>query len=245
MLAVAWFRGCADAALLPRTADRLRRLLTGLGCRLIDPAGQDCCGAQAAHDHRSRRAASLQARNLAALAPDPPPADDPLVDHVVVAAAGCGHHLRSYPSRLADRVIDATVLLARLVDRPLGPVPLRVALHDPCHARHGQGIVTEPRELLRRIPQLELIEPEEAEVCCGAAGTYALRHGELSTAMGRRKAGVLGATGCDLVVTTNVGCLGQLAHALAQRERPVPVLPLSDLVWYAWRRRGAGKEPLR
>jgi glycolate oxidase iron-sulfur subunit len=90
--------------------------------------------------------------------------------------------------------------------------------------------------LLARIPGLEVLEPAEAEVCCGSAGAYALRHPEFADAMGRRKAEALAATGCDLVVTTNPGCLGQIADGLALVAPSVPVLPLTDLVWYALNR---------
>jgi len=233
---VIWFRGCADRALLPATARRLRELLRELGCEVREPSGQECCGALAAHAGRAARARRLRPSHLAAFAPDAAGGAEPLV----VAAAGCGCELKRYPPDLAARVTDAVVLLDRLAPSAFGAVPLRVAVHDPCHARHGQGIVVEPRRLLRRIPGLELCEPAEAEACCGSAGIYGLRHPELSAAMGRRKAEVLAATGCDLVVTANPGCLGQIADGLALVAPAVPVVPLSDLVWYScYRGRGA------
>jgi glycolate oxidase iron-sulfur subunit len=230
-LRLAWFDGCADAALLPAASDRLRRLLTALGCTIHTPAGQACCGALAAHDARPRRQAQLQRRNEVAFA-------DTLTkcDHVVVAAAGCGRHLSQYPEPLASKVVDVNILLDRLLAPRLAPVPLRVAVHDPCHRRHGLGMVAEPRRLLRRIAGLEVLEPAEATVCCGSAGAYTIHHGDLAAQMGRRKAEVLVATGCDLIVTSNPGCLGQISDALAVAGSTVPVLTLSDLLWYAWRR---------
>jgi glycolate oxidase iron-sulfur subunit len=236
-LRVAWFAGCADAALLPGSTARLQGLLRACGCAIGEPAGQVCCGAQAAHAARPRRADRLRARNLAAFAAD---LDGPRrCDHVVVAAAGCGLELRSYPEAFAGRLIDASVLLDRVLLSPLGMVPLRVALHDPCHGRHGQGLGAAPRRLLRRVPGLVLLEPDEVEVCCGGAGIYGLRHPELAERMGHRKAAALAATGCHLVVTTNPGCLGQIADGLALAAPGVPILPLWDLLWYAWSRKPA------
>jgi glycolate oxidase iron-sulfur subunit len=228
---VAIFAGCADQALLPGTARRLRALLVAAGCRVQDVPHQDCCGALAAHTGRPRRAAQLRDRNQAAFAPSLAGCD-----HVVVAAAGCGQELSVHPDVLGGKVIDAAVLLSRLPLPPLQAVPLRVAVHDPCHARHTRGILAEPRSLLARIPGLAVVEPAEAEVCCGSAGAYALRHPDLATVMGRRKAQMLAATGCDLVVTTNPGCLGQIAGGLGTVAPAVTVLPLTDLLWYAWRR---------
>jgi glycolate oxidase iron-sulfur subunit len=229
---VAFFRGCASDVLLPGTARRLRGLLAAAGCRPVAPDGQVCCGALAAHAGRPDVAARQRERNVAALGPALA-----ACDVLVVEAAGCGLELQAYPPEVADRVRDAAVLLAELPLPRLRPVPLRVVLHDACHARHGQGVVEEPRRLLRRIPRLELLEPEEAEVCCGSGGAYSLSHPELSAAMGRRKARMLAATGADLVVTGNPGCLGQIRDALVFEAPELPVIPLSDLVWYAWAER--------
>ena len=103
----------------------------------------------------------------------------------------------------------------------------------PCHARHGEGIVEAPRRLLDAVPGLVRLEPEEAEVCCGAGGPYAVFHPELAAAMARRKALRLAETGADLVVTSNPGCLGQIAAALAEVAPDLPIVPLTDLLWYA------------
>ncbi len=158
----------------------------------------------------------------------------------MVEAAGCGLELSEYPDGLADRVCDALVLLDDLELPSLGEVPLRVVVHDPCHAQHGLGISAAPRRLLARIPGLSVVEAQEASVCCGSGGIYSLRHPDLSAAMGRRKARLLAATGADLVVTSNPGCLGQIADGLALESPQLPITPLTDLLWYAWQRAGCG-----
>jgi glycolate oxidase iron-sulfur subunit len=235
---LAWFTGCADESLLPDTARRLRDLARALGARVDIPDGQGCCGALAAHRQDDGRAARLSRRNAEAFVGT---AADTAI---VVASSGCHRHLAHETSPLAGRVVDAVAAVESLLQRfpvPLATIPLRVAVHDPCHGRDGREPATAPRAVLGRIPGLQIVEPSEATVCCGAGGTYSLRHARLSATMGARKAGVLAATGCDLVVTTNAGCLGQIADGLEQRAEPVPVLPLTDLLWYAWRR-GAGRE---
>jgi len=173
---IVFFRGCASASLLPGTSRRLRELLAAAGCRVTVPADQQCCGALAEHTGQPDRAADLQRRNCDAL--NVAVRD---CDALVVEAAGCGLELTGYPESIAAKVRDAVVLLAGLELPPLAPLPLRIAIHDPCHARHGLGIVAEPRALLRRIPQVMLVEPEEAEVCCGSGGAYSLRHRSLAT----------------------------------------------------------------
>ncbi|MFN2370901.1 MAG: (Fe-S)-binding protein [Candidatus Krumholzibacteriia bacterium] len=231
---MAFFRGCANAGLLPDTSRRLRDLCAAAGFAVSIPVGQDCCGALAAHSGRPGRAATLGRRNRVAFAGVP--ADVP----ILVEAAGCSLELAHLDQAWSDRVVDPTQLLAEAPLPPLARLPLGVAVHDPCHARHGRGIVAEPRALLRRIPGLKVLEPAEPEVCCGSGGAWGLRHRDLAEDLGRRKARLLADTGADLVVTTNPGCLGQIADGLALEAPDLPILPLTDLVWYAAARAAGG-----
>jgi len=222
--ALAFFSGCANEGLLPDSSRRLRQLLTAAGFALTEPSGQDCCGAVAAHTGRPGRAARLRRRNREAFA---------AAARIVTEAAGCGLELQTHDDGPAAEVVDAVVIMAGAVLPPLARLDLRVAVHDPCHARHGQGIVTEPRELLGRVPGIRVLEPDEANVCCGSGGVWGLRYPDLSEELGRRKARLLGAIGADLIVTSNPGCLGQIADGLAREGLGTPVVPLTDLLWYA------------
>ncbi len=226
-----FFAGCANAGLLAGSSRRLVAVLTAAGFEVQFPADQDCCGALAAHTGRPGRAADLQRRNRGAFAL----ADTAGAVPIVVEAAGCTLELQSYGREFAERVVDAVTLLAEAVRPALRPVPLKVALHDPCHARHGLGVVTAPRQLLSAIPGLTWCEATEQEVCCGSGGAWGLRYPEMSADLARRKAADLAATGADLVVTANPGCLGQIADGLALEAPGVPILPLTDLWWYAAR----------
>lgn len=237
---VIWFAGCANEGLLPQSSRRLRDLLEWAGAGLVQPAGAACCGALAAHGGQPGRAAALRDHNLACWSGDRAAG---AATAIVTEAAGCGVAVRGYGERLPAPQVDAIVWLARARRPGFGPVPLKVALHDPCHARHGQGIIAEPRALLRAVPQLVLLEPDEADACCGSGGAWGLRHPGLSAELGERKARLLAATGADLVVTANPGCLGQIADALAALPFPTPpVIPLGDLLWFAALRGGTGEK---
>jgi len=228
-LRIVFFRGCANAGFLPESSRRLKEILAWSGWAVMDPGGQECCGALASHTGRPGRAAALASANAGLIVP--------LLEEtvrVVVEAAGCGHEMKGHPA-LADHVADAVQLLSEIDLPPLGSLPLKVALHDPCHARHGQGLVAEPRSLLARIPGVTVLEPAEEEVCCGSGGAWGLRYPEISDDLGRRKAAFLAATGADVIVTSNPGCLGQIADGLAFTDNSPPIIPLTDLVWYAAR----------
>lgn len=228
---VVFFGGCANEGLLPGTSRRARQLLAWSGRTVREVPGQECCGALAAHGGRPGRAAELRRRNQEILKKIEPTAP------LVVEAAGCGLELGTYDPEVSSRVQDLSVVLAAVPPPVEGPVPLRVAVHDPCHLRHGQGVVAEPRRLLASLPGLTLLEAEEPDVCCGSGGVWSLHHPEMSADLGRRKARLLAATGADLVVTSNPGCLGQIADGLALEAFGLPILPLSDLLWYAALRR--------
>jgi glycolate oxidase iron-sulfur subunit len=95
-----------------------------------------------------------------------------------------------------------------------------VAYHDACHLRHGQGVHTQPRAMLRTIPGLTVVDLPEPGVCCGSAGIYNLVEPETGADLGRRKADHVTSVAPDALVTANAGCLVQL-----RRHLP-PGLPL-------------------
>ena len=121
----------------------------------------------------------------------------------------------------AGRVRDVHELLAEHEPQaPRHPLPLKVAYHDACHLAHAQGVRAQPRELLRGIPELELVEPADWEICCGSAGIYNLMQPGPAAELGRRKAANLTDTGAHAIAAANPGCSIQIA-AYMDREMPV------------------------
>lgn len=225
--AVTLFRGCANAGLLADSQRRLVALLETVGERVEIPTDQDCCGAFDTHAGRSAAAAARRCRAVAAV--DESRARTGVL---LVEAAGCGLELLEQAA-LPGPVVDAVVHLDALGLSGFGAVPLRVTYHDPCHALHGRSIAAEPRRLLDAVPGVRRLEPEEAAVCCGSGGPYALRHPAFSAEMGRRKTAHLFETGAQLILTSNPGCLGQIRYGLLLAAPELPILPLTDFLWYA------------
>jgi glycolate oxidase iron-sulfur subunit len=128
---------------------------------------------------------------------------------------------RTYASRsraFADRVRDVSELLVEAGTVAVRhPIEVRVAYHDACHLGHAQRVRSQPRELLRGIPGLDLREVPDGELCCGSAGIYNLLNPEPARQLGDLKAANVLATGADLLVTANPGCLMQVAAALRRR----------------------------
>ena len=107
---------------------------------------------------------------------------------------------------------------------------MKVAYHDACHLAHAQGVRTQPRELLRGIPELELVEPAEWELCCGSAGIYNLVKPEPAAELGERKARNLLDTGAEAVAAANPGCALQITAHTERLGRALPVLHPMELL---------------
>jgi glycolate oxidase iron-sulfur subunit len=122
-----------------------------------------------------------------------------------------GDRARAFSAKVRDVHELLTEHEPQAVRRPL---EMRVAYHDACHLAHAQGVRKPPRELLRGIPGLELLEPAEWELCCGSAGIYNLLQPEAAGELGRRKAGNLKATGAEAIAAANPGCSLQIAQYL-------------------------------
>jgi glycolate oxidase iron-sulfur subunit len=201
------------------------------------PRGQGCCGALHAHAGEPAMARRLARATIEAF-------ERADVEAIVVNAAGCGAHMKAYEHLLradaawagraaafARKVVDVTEFLARApLAGPLGPLPLRATYHDPCHLVHGQKVRSAPRALLRAVPGLELVELEEAEMCCGSAGIYNLTEPAMARRLLDRKMAYVEATGAAAVVTANPGCILQLAAGLRARGRAAEVLHVVEVL---------------
>ncbi len=126
---------------------------------------------------------------------------------------------------------DVSELLVELEPQaPRQALPLRIAYHDACHLQHAQGVRNQPRQVLKNIPQLELVEVPDSAICCGSAGIYNLVEPLPAEQLGDRKAQNCLSTGAQAVVSANPGCLLQIASGLRRTGRELPVLHMIELV---------------
>lgn len=234
---VALLSGCVASAFFPRVNEQSARLLAAAGYRVRVPPQQVCCGALLAHLGERSEAERLARRNVNVFL-------GAGADFVATNAAGCGAMMREYErllvgderqrpaaASLAARVRDVTELLAEggLPEAP-HEVRARVAYHDACHLSHGQGVRRAPRELLRAVKGLELVELPDAELCCGSAGTYNVIEPDMAWRLGERKALAVLASGAEIVAVANPGCILQIRAALRLRGRDLPVVHPVELL---------------
>jgi glycolate oxidase iron-sulfur subunit len=157
------------------------------------------------------------------------------VDAIVSDCGSCSAFLRKYPDLLgpaaqsvAERVRDFTQI-ALALELPSLPAPLRVTYHDPCHLARGQGVRAEPRQLLQRAG-CELVELQEADWCCGGAGTYNVMHPDLSLRILARKMANVGATEAEVVATACPACIIQLQYGARHFGPAVQVKHVAEIL---------------
>ncbi len=248
-LRVGFFTGCLINYLYTDIGQAVVQVLDHYGARVIIPPDQHCCGtpvmvhgdAATARDMARSQVNVFSAAN---------------VDVIVVACPTCGCAFKhNYPALLeGDRVYreraqglaaityDITELLVDKLGMGSNPpgsgkshtVPgtgkLRVTYHDPCHLVRSQRLKVQPREMLRAVPGVSLVEMKAPDRCCGGAGSFSLTHYDISMRIGARKAADIGATGAAVVATSCPGCRMHITdvlsrHGMAQRVvHPVQLL---------------------
>ena len=214
---VALLQGCVQRVFFAAVNRATVEVLTAEGFEVHAPRRPRCCGSLQLHSGEEPAAQRCARETVAAFAG---------YDTVIVNAAGCGSGMKEYGALIDDRqfsgkVSDVHEFLAAVGSRATRhPLPLRVAYHDACHLAHAQGIREQPRELLRAIPGLELLEPDGWEECCGSAGVYSLLEPGTARELGARKAANLTATGAQCIAAANPGCALQIAASLTP---PIPI----------------------
>ncbi|MFC5752705.1 (Fe-S)-binding protein [Actinomadura rugatobispora] len=232
---VGMLTGCVQREFFPGVNAATARVLALEGCDVVIPRAQGCCGALSLHSGREDEAKEFARRTVVAFEP---------VDVIVVNAAGCGSAMKTYRDLLADdpewagradalsaKTRDLAEFLAELGPRAeRRPLPVTVAYHDACHLSHAQGVRSQPRALLAGIPELEVREIADPDICCGSAGTYNLLQPEAAAELGDRKAAGVRATGADLLVAANPGCSMQIATALERQGVRLPVAHTAEVL---------------
>ena len=226
--------GCVQRFFYPDVNARTARLLSAAGWDVVVPQSQGCCGALHLHAGRLDEFRGLAGRLIAAFGEG--------VDVVVTNAAGCGSALKEYGHWLPGEAGESFAARARDIsevlvesDLPLGELRETVVYHDACHLAHGQKVRVEPRELLRRIPGLTVVDIKDSDLCCGSAGIYNLTEPVMAQELGRMKVERIRETGARVVAAGNPGCLIQIARHAREMGVALAVVHPVDLLARALR----------
>jgi glycolate oxidase iron-sulfur subunit len=215
------FTGCIGSKIDDLLVLRSIEILCHLGYAVDIPADTRCCGALHRHNGFTREAD----QQLDAIRQQTGKSS---AQNLITIATACHLELAEHQaSRLP--LISITDFLLQLMEkeRPkLAPLPIKAAWHRPCSSRNNSDW-----QLLKKIPQLDLIELQENELCCGAAGSYMLSQAELSNQLGEIKLNHLKATGAEILITSNTGCTMQFRKQIKQAGVPIEVLHPVELIY--------------
>lgn len=247
---VAIFSGCLIDYVYPDIGKSMSEVLARHGYRVSVPEGQGCCGFPAFQAGDRESAARLAKLNIDALAGAP-------AEYVVTGCPTCLEALKlnfpdlldgdpEYEQRakeLAERCWDFSEFAADVLGiastgeggaEPQTEAPEddrnKLTYHDPCHLRRGFGVYEQPRRIIRASSGTELVEMEDADVCCGFAGAYCADYPGIAGRMLDRKITHIEQTGAGAVVTACPGCVLHLRGGLAKKGSAVRVLHIAELL---------------
>jgi glycolate oxidase iron-sulfur subunit len=222
---VGLFLGCIARLTDSETLHSTIHVLTRLGYHVHVPPAQSCCGALHRHGGDATTAETLMRENVSAFA-------GTHVDAIITAASGCAATLVEYRGgdavkQFARNVVDINSFLQKIewpAHVALRPLAKRVAVQDPCTLTNVLHTPGAPYELLRRIPQIDVVPLPENKLCCGAAGAYHLEHKDMARQLRDDKLTHLRRVAPDILVTANVGCAMHLAAGVREDGMAVEIM---------------------
>ena len=233
---VLFFPGCMVNFLYPSIGESVVNILKRMGCTVLLPKEQNCCGFPALASGDVLTSLKLANTNLNEFASHH-------FDAIVVACASCGTafkriydlHFRNSDEKyskwteIRKKIFDISEFilgfegketkkyLSKLVRRE------RVTYHDPCHLKKGQNIHTQPREVISNLSGIDLVEMEEPSSCCGFGGTFSLENYELSLKINDLKISRVIRSNTEKVLTGCPGCIMQLQGGLLRHGSKIKV----------------------
>jgi len=220
---VALFITCFNDTLFPQTGRAVVTLLERLGCDVDFPQAQTCCGQMHVNTGYQERGLALIRRFERVFAD---------ADVVVSPSASCVAHLRAHGGGLDGRLVELTEFLVdRLGMEDVGATfPHRVALHPTCHSVRLMGIGDRPQRLLEHVRGIDLVELDNAAVCCGFGGTFSVKNADTSMAMLSDKLRDVLNSGADVCTAADNSCLLSIGGALRHQRAGVRVMHLAEIL---------------
>ncbi len=222
---VALFVPCITAQMFPETGLAAARVLRHLGVSVSYPGDQTCCG-QPAYNTGYREEATDLARHFAAVFQE--------ADTIVSLSGSCTAMVKNHYGDLdiGGRVHEFSTFLTEVlgVDDVGGRLAGKAVYHPSCHGLRELGIQAGPLRLLNAVDGLEVVDLEDADICCGFGGTFAVKFPELSTELAKDKCTAIRKSGADWVVAIDSSCLMQIGGYLQRHQERARPVHLADLL---------------
>jgi len=213
------------------------KLLEDSGCLVEVPANQTCCGQPAFNSGDRKDAADIARAVIRTFSP---------YDYVVAPSGSCAGMIKTHYRELfaegtderkaADALAEKTYELVSFLVRVMKQEKVTarfdgtVTYHDSCSGLRELGIKSEPRRLLRTVEGLDIVEMEDAEVCCGFGGTFCIKYPDISNVMVAKKAKKIAATGAEVLLAGDLGCLMNMAGKLKREGSALEVRHVAEIL---------------
>jgi L-lactate dehydrogenase complex protein LldE len=238
-LKVTLFIPCFVDLMFPKVGISIVQILERLGHAIEYPEDLACCGQPAFNSGYWDEAREVAVKVLHRLQDS---------EAVVIASGSCGAMLKVFYQELfagTQHETSAKALSAKCWEfseflvKKLGVsdvgarFPAKVTFHDGCHGLRELGNKKAPRELLAKVRGLELVEMQDAEVCCGFGGTFAVKYPMISTAMGEVKCASAFETGAEYIVSNDSSCLMQIQGLFDRQGNKMKTIHLAEVLAHA------------
>ncbi|MBL6964197.1 MAG: (Fe-S)-binding protein [Bacteroidetes bacterium] len=230
------FIPCYIDLLYPETGFNMVKVLEKLGCKVYYNTNQTCCGQPAFNAGYKKEAFKVAKKFINDFSGN---------RYIVSPSASCikmvkdsyedfflNSSQRNHYKKIQNKAIEFTSFLTDILKKKdVGAVfEAKVCYHDSCSAHNGMGIKKGPRELLKYVKGLELIEMNESETCCGFGGTFSVKMEPISIAMVDQKSENALATGADYIVSTDTSCLMHIDGYLQKQNKKIKVMHIADVL---------------
>ncbi len=244
---VAFFAGCVVNYIRPDLGVSLLELLENQGVEVITFSEETCCGIPALQSGDEADARAMAQSNLAMLAREK-------FDHLLFICPTCATTVTQEWPRLLDakpelaekaremagKAIDISSYLVQVlgIEAPEAGTPRKLTYHDSCHLARGLKVTEEPRQLMKSIPGVELVEMKEPNACCGFGGSFSMSYYNLSRKINDDKIKQVAASNADCVVAACPGCVLHLKDGIYHAGGQQKVMHIVELLAEAYRKNG-------
>ncbi|MFK5985146.1 MAG: (Fe-S)-binding protein [Pseudomonadota bacterium] len=227
---------CLVDLLYPQAGLAAMDLIKKAGVNVIYPKQQSCCG-QPAFNSGYRAEALQVARQQMTCFPKNIP--------IVIPSGSCAgmikHHWpelfagekdQQQANQIASRVFELSEFLVDVLDiklADLGP-PVKIAIHTSCSARREMGVADKIDSLIAQLNNVEVIEQKNKAECCGFGGTFAIKQADISGAMVNHKSKNILATGAEVLISEDCGCLTNIGGAIEKQHKSLRVMHLAEFI---------------
>jgi L-lactate dehydrogenase complex protein LldE len=234
------FIPCFIDQLYPQTAFNMVKVLEKACCDVSYNTNQTCCGQPAFNAGFIDEARAVATKFLK---------DFEDADYVVAPSASCVGFVRNYYPGLFDnstvhndvkalgnRVYEFTEFLTNVlkIEDYGAELKGKATYHDSCAGLRECKIKQGPRNLLKNVKGLELVEMKDNETCCGFGGTFSVKFEAISVAMADQKVQNALDTGAEYIISTDQSCLMQIDGLIRKKNLALKTMHIADVLANGW-----------